>query len=293
MTPYPPGDTPRGMSTAPDIASNVTGNFSVTTSRTTIIAIACSALIAFAGFIALGTWQLYRLSWKRDLIARVEQRVHATPQAAPEPDAWQTITDKKDVYRHVSATGTYLADRDVRVQAVTELGPGFWLMTPLRLTSGALVLINRGFVLAPQNGSNRTTATCAEGIIDDQHSVTVTGLLRISEPAGGFLRKNDPTAERWYSRDVEAIAQQKKLGVVAPYFIDADAYAGQLRRAASSDCPLGGLTVISFDNNHLVYAVTWFVLALMVAGAFGWNMIFRRRGSDAAQMDLNGQHRAE
>ena len=289
MTSHPPGDLPRGISTAPATApsmtANVTGKPPVTRSRATIIAIACGAVIAFAGFIALGTWQLYRLSWKLNLIAQVEQRIHAAPLAAPEPPEWPTITSKKDVYRHISATGIYLPDRSVRVQAVTELGPGFWLMTPMRLNSGAIVMINRGFVLPHQNATERQTPVCGDGSGDDQHLVTVTGLLRMTEPGGGFLRKNDPNSERWYSRDVEAMARQQKLGPVAPYFIDVDADSHRTRQLASADCPVGGLTVVSFDNNHLVYAVTWYILALMVAGAFGWNIVFQRRARVATPSD--------
>ena len=75
-----------------------------------------------------------------------------------------------------------------------------------------------------------------------------------------MLRANDPLSDRWYSRDVAAIAATRSLTDVAPYFIDAD--------AASSlpDGPVGGLTVIAFPNNHLIYAITWYALALMLAG---------------------------
>jgi surfeit locus 1 family protein len=52
---------------------------------------------------------------------------------------------------------------------------------------------------------------------------TIGGLLRISEPHGGFLRSNDPAADRWFSRDVQAIATARGLANVAPYFIDAEA----------------------------------------------------------------------
>ncbi|MET0638632.1 MAG: SURF1 family cytochrome oxidase biogenesis protein, partial [Hyphomicrobium sp.] len=88
---------------------------------------------------------------------------------------------------------------------------------------------------------------------------TVTGLLRITEPKGGFLRTNDISAERWFSRDVDAIAIKRGLDDYAPYFIDADATPN------AGGYPIGGLTVIRFSNNHLVYALTWFALALMVA----------------------------
>jgi surfeit locus 1 family protein len=89
----------------------------------------------------------------------------------------------------------------------------------------------------------------------------VTGLLRITEPKGGFLRANDPAAERWYSRDVAAIAAARGLADAAPYFIDADAAPNP------GGLPVGGLTIVAFPNSHLVYAITWYGLAVMLAGA--------------------------
>jgi surfeit locus 1 family protein len=88
--------------------------------------------------------------------------------------------------------------------------------------------------------------------------VTVTGLLRASEPGGGFLRANDPADGRWYSRDVAAIAEAEGVGPVAPYFIDAGATPNP------RGLPVGGLTVVSFRNTHLAYALTWFALAALV-----------------------------
>jgi surfeit locus 1 family protein len=79
----------------------------------------------------------------------------------------------------------------------------------------------------------------------------------MSEPGGGFLREERPGADRWYSRDVQAIAA-RAAWTVAPYFVDQDAGAGR-----SPALAVGGLTVISFNNNHLVYALTWFALAAM------------------------------
>src|SRR5690606_28857381 len=116
-------------------------------------------------------------------------------------------------------------------------------------------LINRGFV--PPN--HRDPATRRQGQIEDV--TTVTGLLRLSESGGAYLRTNEPATDRWYSRDVAAIAAARGLTDVAPYFIDADASEAQ-----PGDAPVGGLTVIKFSNNHLQYALTWFALAVMVAG---------------------------
>lgn len=99
----------------------------------------------------------------------------------------------------------------------------------------------------------------------------MTGLIRITEPKGAFLRSNDPAGDRWYSRDVAAIAAAKTLGPVVPYFIDADASPNP------GGYPVGGLTVVAFRNSHLSYALTWFGLAILTVVGL---VILWRRGRD-------------
>jgi surfeit locus 1 family protein len=240
---------------------------------------------AFVGFIALGVWQIERRAWKHDLIERVDARVHAPPVAPPGPDRWSTISAARDEYRRVTVSGRFLDDADTRVQAVTSIGAGFWLISPLRLDDGSLVLVNRGFVAPGWSPSSRATAESAD--------IRIAGLLRLSEPGGGFLRRNAPAQGRWYSRDVPAIAAAHGLRRVAPYFIDADAAsAGGSASAGGRDGPVGGLTVIRFRDHHLQYALTWFALALMVVLA-AWRVWYedRRRpptpmrSADAGQAD--------
>ncbi|RDI99007.1 SURF1 family protein [Dyella solisilvae] len=213
----------------------------------------------FAGFIALGTWQVHRLAWKRDLIARVDQRVHAAPEDAPGPSAWSDVTAPSSEYRHVRLHGTFLHDRQTLVWAATDLGSGYWVITPLQQADGSVVLVNRGFVPADWCGIKGQCATQPDG------ETTLTGLLRMSEPSGMF-RHNDPARNSWYTRDVPAIAAARGLSRVAPYFVDEDAAPGTLD-AGKPAWPQGGLTVIAFPNNHLSYLITWYLLALMVLAA--------------------------
>jgi len=217
------------------------------------------ALLAFIGFLALGQWQLERRTWKLDLIERVEQRVDAPPVAAP---AGADINPQEYEYLRVRLHGEFLHQRETLVQASTRLGSGYWVLTPLHRQDGSTVLVNRGFV-APEN---RHRAQRRQG--EPRGPVTVTGLLRPSEPGGAFLRDNVPSENRWYSRDVAAIAEARGLSGVAPYFVDAD--APPLAAGSGASQPVAGLTVIHFRNNHLVYALTWFMLALMVAGGAGY-----------------------
>ena len=275
--------------------------------RTRRVVALCAALLC-AVFFALGAWQLQRLQWKTALIAQVDQRAHAAPAAAPSSSAWANLSSHTDDYRHLRLEGRFLDHLSTQVQAVTELGAGHWVLTPFigssggnaGSDSGAVVLVNRGFI---PNGAVPADA--------GPDPVSITGLLRMSEPAGGFLRDNDARHNRWYSRDVAAIGAARGLSHVAPWFLDQDAAVflasktgsdpsrsnpvqRQVRGADSvaingtdpgSDlgsapilntpvfrpgallAPVGGLTVISFRNSHLVYALTWFAMGLMAAGA--------------------------
>ncbi len=211
--------------------------------------------------IGLSIWQVQRRAWKHALIQAVESRSTASPIAAPGPDQWPRVSADRDAYRRVAFTGRFAHDREVLVQAVTERGGGFWVMTPL-VGKRFTVLVNRGFVPPDRRAPSTRAAGNSEG------TATVTGLLRISEPGGGFLRFNDPKADRWYSRDVAAIASARALTRTAPYFIDADATAN------SGGYPVGGMTVVRFSDNHLVYALTW--AALAIGCAWGAMMVWRR-----------------
>ena len=222
-----------------------------------------AGVLLCALLLALGGWQVQRLGWKEALIDKVERNVNAAPVAAPGPSAWRTL-GPQDEYRRLRVEGRFDHQREVLVRASTELGSGYWVLTPLRTPQGWWLLVNRGFV--PQ--SMRGQVPPAQG------EQAVIGLLRSSEPGGTPLQGNDPAAGRWYSRDVAAIASARELqGPVAPYFVDAQPQGPE----AATAWPRAGLTVIHFRNHHLVYAITWFVLAAMVAAAVACLVADERR----------------
>ncbi|MDR0252749.1 MAG: SURF1 family protein [Brucellaceae bacterium] len=229
-------------------------NLTVKSVRTKIVLITLIAGLLITGLSALGIWQVKRLSWKHDLIARVEQNINASPVSAPDMNVWQNADKKAFEYRAVTLSGHYLNDKEIAVGALTERGSGYWIVTPFQRDNGEIVFINRGYVAnAKRDPLNRTS-----GQIDGE--TTVTGLLRLTEPKGFFLRQNEPEKNIWYARDIEAFAKHVDVKNVPDYFIDANAEQNR------ADRPEGGLTVIKFADNHLVYALTWFSLALMVLG---------------------------
>ena len=237
-------------------------------------------LAACAGLAALGAWQLQRRVWKLDLIARVDARVHAAPVAMPARAEWPALDANAIEYRRVRIDGHFLNDKTTRVDALTERGPGVWVLTPM-LTPTATVLVNRGF--EPREHVPDESQPSGE--------LTVVGLLRLSEPGGRFLRPNRPADDIWYSRDVASIAATRGLHDVAPFFIDAE-QAPTLAGAY----PIGGMTIVQFRNMHAVYALTWFALAAL-AGFGAWRVATGRiestNGSAASATSLqDGQSRS-
>ncbi|MDE2592730.1 MAG: SURF1 family protein [Burkholderiales bacterium] len=235
-----------------------------------------AAAAAFAAFTSLGIWQVKRLAWKEALIAQVERNVHGAPAMGPGPAAWMSLKREADEYRRLSVRGQFAHDQETLVRASTELGGGYWVLTPLRTEQGFWVWVNRGFVPPEWREPSKRRATEPTG------EQTVVGLLRWSEPGGSALQKNDGTQGRWYSRDVLAMAAAQGLAgqPVAPYFIDVAAPDQPASRPASTVTPTWprpGLTVLRFTNNHLVYALTWFALAAMTAGALGYVVADERR----------------
>jgi surfeit locus 1 family protein len=260
------GHVPHGPEHDADVAARGAGKALTGRRIAALVGFDLAAILLVACLAALAVWQVHRRTYKLDLIARVEARVHAAPTPAPGPSSWAEMSANADEYRRVMARGDWLEDRSVLVQAVTELGGGYWVMTPLARDDGTTVLVNRGFVPADKQDP-------ASWRLRAPGPVAVTGLLRMSEPGGAFLRANAPASNRWFSRDVAAIAASRGLTKVAPYFIDAERTPGE------TGLPVAGLTVIAFPNNHLVYALTWGALALMAAaGAAFVNLEVLRPG---------------
>ncbi len=220
------------------------------------------AAVGLAVLVGLGFWQLERRVWKEDLIARVEARTKAPTIPIPVEADRPNVSAARDEYRRVSASGRFQHAREVVVYTVLSepkgrfSGQGYWVLTPLVLDSGAIVIVNRGFVPLER----RDSATRREGQIEGP--VTVTGLLRLPEVTNWFTPANEPARGVWYRRDPAEIARHFNLARTAPFMIDADA------TPIPGELPQGGETRLVFSNNHLGYAITWFGLALALLGVF-------------------------
>ena len=223
--------------------------------RAIVIASICTAIgVAIAA--GLGIWQLQRLAWKQDILARIEQRIHADPVR---PDALdQQIQRGEDVeYTRVKVRGYFDHDREIHIYAPGPEGPGWQLVTLFKESRGRLYFVNRGYVAE----SRLADAARPQGEVD------ITGLLRPYDRRNAFTPDNDVTGNTWYWYDYEAMQryvyetwQQRNAVNIFPDVIEQEAVSGMY--------PAGGVTILDIPNNHLQYALTWFGLMLALIGVY-------------------------
>jgi surfeit locus 1 family protein len=236
---------------------------------TSLIAPGLATLVALAILVGLGTWQLQRKAWKEDLIARIETRSHGAPGEILPEASWARWRAEDDEFRRVRISGTFLHDREALVHGLapgTRGAPvqGYYLFTPLRLDSGAVVMVNRGFVPTDLRDPASRPQSRPEG------PATVTGLVRAPEENGWFRPEDVPAENRWFTKDSAAIAAAKGLERFAPFYVEAD------ETPHPGGWPRGGQTRLDLPNNHLQYAVTWYGIAVTLVGvfvAFAWRRV--------------------
>ena len=202
------------------------------------------------------------MAWKEGLIAQIEARARGEAGTIMPEESWSAWQADNDQFRRVSVTGRFLHEHEAPVHglAPAERGApaqGFYLFTPLRLASGAIVMVNRGFVPTELRDPARRPDSQPAG------EVTVNGLVRAPEERTWFTPDDVPGQNRWFTRDPAAIASARNLDRVAPFYIEADATPNP------GGWPRGGQNRLNLPNNHLQYALTWYGIALTLIGVFG------------------------
>lgn len=232
--------------------------------RPRLLVPAISTAVMVAIMLALGIWQVQRLAWKRDLLARIDAAEAAPPVPLP-PDA---ISVRE--FAKVSATGTFQAARhalygvDVR-QTRAGQALGARLIVPLDRPGGLPLLVDLGWV-----PTDRPLPAPPAG------PVSVTGYLRTPDHAGSFAAADDAGKARFFTLDPAAIGRALGLEGVAPFVLVAlgPARAAGQRDGQPDGPPDGALypdparALPRPPNDHLQYAITWFGLAIVLMAVF-------------------------
>ena len=213
----------------------------------------------------LGTWQVYRLDWKTNLLAKVEDRLVRDPLPLP-PNIDPEAISEFD-YRRVTATGHFRHDQEMLIGPRIHEGiNGYTVVTPLEREEGASkVLVSRGWIAK----TLKDQADRKEGLPQGQV------LLREPWKKNIFTPENRIDKWEFYFPDVEQMA---KVTGTQPVYIEAT--AGETPRTAVSQqndnrfsviepdliiaynneakgIPIGRPAQVTVRNNHAQYIFTW------------------------------------
>jgi surfeit locus 1 family protein len=219
-------------------------------------------LVGLALLTGLGVWQIERKAWKEALIDAIGRRMNEAPMLLPPPERWPSLDAAHDEFTKVAFHAVFENEREALVFAGASAfrpdvsGTGYWVFTPARLSDGARVVVNRGFV--PE--ANKDPATRPVGLVATP--VEIIGVLRWPEHAGLFTPAGDPARNLWFARDQLTIAAAKGWGNVAPFYLEQEA------PVPPGGLPTPGKLMVALPNNHLQYALTWFALAIVLVTVF-------------------------
>lgn len=244
----------------------------MTSTRSILLLLVCISL-AFVFLISLGFWQLQRLEWKEAMIARVEAGMKMP--ALPIAEVERLNRDGEDIeYRPAFAEGVFDHKLEQHYFATHQSRVGFFIYTPLTMDDGRVLFVNRGFVPMELKDPQKRRQGHIQG------RVRIEGPARTapSKRPNSAVPNNDLVKNvfHWKSlpQMVDRAFGQTRVNT-ASIFLD----AGPGR--APGGWPVGGVTRVTFSNNHLQYAFTWFGLALALLGVGGYFLLGLIRGRNA------------
>ena len=191
-------------------------------------------------FCALGTWQLYRLQWKMELISEITFGLNSTPI--------KYSNSIKKNYQRVVSNGFYNFKDQIYLYSLNQEGkPGFDVITPFETVGKEIVLVNRGWI--PKELKELPEINSIQG------STKVTGLLRKIYKANIFKPDNDIKNNIWFSVNLNDLEKftGKKFNNFIVYLEDLDVRA-----------PVPRKITVDLPNNHLKYAITWYSIAISI-----------------------------
>ena len=190
-------------------------------------------------FCTLGTWQLYRLQWKMELISEITFGLNSTPIK-------YTNNIKKN-YQRVTSEGEYNFEDQIYLYSLNEKGkPGYDIITPFKTSINENILVNRGWVDKKLKGLE---------VINLDKKVKITGLLRKIYKPNMFKPENDIKNNIWFSINVNDL--EKFTEITFPDYVI-------FLENPDIKVPLPKKITIDVPNNHLKYAITWYSIAISI-----------------------------
>ena len=187
--------------------------------------------------LSLGFWQLYRLSWKLDLINQIENSLKLDPVEL------QNVEKKN--YLRIKTSGQIDFEKQIYLYNLNETGkPGFEVINPIKV-GNEYYLINRGWISFDKKNKPEINVVDQKNII---------GTLMLQSKSSSFKPKNEVDKNYWFTLDREDI-----LKFTGKNFSKYIIYLN-----GNYENPRPRVITPKISNNHKKYAITWFSMAISI-----------------------------
>ena len=202
--------------------------------------------------LSLGSWQVYRLIWKNELISNYLNKFNSEIIKYDENFIYSSGLQ----YRRINIKGKFKNDKEILIIGKTfEGNAGFHLVTPLITENNKIYLINRGWISEKYKLQNSRPFTIDNGIIN------IDGIIRKPQQKGYFVPENDPLGNFWFT--IKPLEIKKALKLDNTNF-EKNFYISSIRDSKKLTLPIGVSGTPNFRNQHLSYAITLYSLALVL-----------------------------
>ena len=219
-------------------------------------------LVALSVLISLGSWQIKRLTWKENIIAKLETEYQKDP--LENFYTLENLTLESDLpLLYGSAKGQFIYDKEILAGPKPHDGSiGFLVITPMKLDSGGYILVNRGWIDQSKTDSLKQTHI--------QGQITASGIFRKPD-WNSFTPDNSPENNIWTKLDIKQISDVKNITPVAPLLLYAES------ASKKSDVLIMQQERWHPRNKHKQYAIFWFTMAFALIGVFGFYIFQQKR----------------
>ena len=187
--------------------------------------------------LSLGSWQLYRLNWKLNLLSEIENSLKNDPVELSK-------VDKKN-YLRIKTSGIIDFNKQIYLYNLNESGkPGFEVINPI-IINNENYLINRGWI--PFNKKDKPEVN----LINESN---IVGTLKLQHEASTFKPDNDINKNYWFTLNREDIFKY-----TGKKFSDYIIYLN-----GDYKLPKPKVITANISNNHKKYAITWFSMAISI-----------------------------
>ena len=221
---------------------------------------------AIGVLFSLSWWQVKRLSWKENVITRLEVQYQKDPAQNQFNFHHLKNLEHQDLpLLYGQVTGKFIHDKEILWGPKPLNGEiGYNIITPLKLNSGEYILVHRGWIA--QSKRNNMHHTSRPPV-----PITVTGLFRKPE-WNIFTPNNSPANNIWTKPDINEIARVQNIAPIAPVMLYAHHMSKEFEDGILKDEKWFP------RNKHKQYALFWFIMGLAFIGVFGlfWNKTFKK-----------------